>query len=102
MTIDTQTNIQDLKQWVCWRLEEHDGKPTKVPYSPLTDRRARSTSPETWESYSEAVKACKERGYDGVGFVFTESDPFCGVDLDGCRDPESGELEAWRKRSSMN
>lgn len=33
----------------------------------------------------------RERGYDG--FVFTASDPFCGVDLDRCTDP--GEIEPW-------
>src|SRR5918993_730204 len=94
MTENVQ-NIRDLKQWLCWRLEERDSKPTKIPYSPLTDRRASSTDPTTWVSYAEAVKACKVRGYDGIGFVFTEGDPFCGVDLDGCRNPESGELEGW-------
>ena len=94
MTENVQ-NIRDLKQWVCWRFEERDAKPTKIPYSPLTDSRASSTDPTTWASYAEAVKACKERGYDGIGFVFTEDDPFCGVDLDHCRDSESGELEGW-------
>jgi hypothetical protein len=39
--------IRDLKQWVCWRTEERDSKPTKVPYSPLTGRRADSTDSKT-------------------------------------------------------
>jgi putative DNA primase/helicase len=30
-----------------------------------------------------------------LGFVFTESDPFCGVDLDSCVDPETGEIASW-------
>jgi putative DNA primase/helicase len=29
--------------------------------------------------------------------VFSSGDPFCGVDLDGCRDPETGEMEHWAK-----
>ena len=72
-------NIRDLRQWLCWRIEERDGKPTKVPYSPLTGEKASSTDPETWASYSEAVEACREQGYGGIGFVFSKDDPFSVV-----------------------
>jgi putative DNA primase/helicase len=94
MIAETQ-NMRDLRQWLCWRTEERDGKPTKVPYSPLTGERASSTSPETWTGYEEAVSACKEHGYHGIGFVFTPDDDLCGVDLDGCLDPTTGEIEGW-------
>ena len=94
MIADTQ-NIRDLRQWVCWRSEERDGKLTKIPYSPLTGEKASSMNPETWASYPEAVKAYKERGYGGIGFVFTPEDDLCGVDLDGCLNPETGEIEGW-------
>src|SRR5215203_1275376 len=96
MVVETQ-NIRDLRQWLCWRTEERDGKPTKVPFSPLTGEKASTTDPETWADYSEAVKACKEHGCGGVGFVFTEDDPYGGVDLDKCREPESGEIEDWAR-----
>jgi putative DNA primase/helicase len=94
MITDTQ-NIRDLRQWLCWRIEERDGKPTKVPYSPLTGEKASSTDPKTWADYSEAVKAHKELGYHGIGFVFTPEDDLCGVDLDGCLDSQTGEIERW-------
>ncbi len=94
MITDTQ-NIRDLRQWLCWRTEKRDGKPTKVPYNPLTGFLASSTNPDTWAGYSEAVKACKEHSYGGIGFVFTPEDDLCGVDLDGCLDPETGEIEPW-------
>jgi len=94
MIADTQ-NIRDLRQWVCWRPEERDGTLTKIPYSPLTGEKASSTNPDTWANYSEAVKAYKERGYGGIGFVFTSEDDLCGVDLDGCLNPETGEIESW-------
>lgn len=83
------------RQWVCWRYEERDGKKTKVPYAPVTGRRASSRDPSTWGGYEEAVRAAKERGMSGVGFVFTAEDDLCGVDLDGCLDPETGEIERW-------
>jgi hypothetical protein len=94
MVADT-LNMRDLRQWLCWRSEERDGKPTKILYSPLTGHRASSPTPETWTGYQEAVKACKEHGYGGIGFVFTPEDDLCGVDLDGCLDLETGEIEPW-------
>src|SRR5687767_5404260 len=97
MTAAQTQSIRDLRQWVCWRSEERDGKTTKIPYSPITGRKARSTDSETWGSYPEAVRAGKERGYDGIGFVFTAADPFCGVDLDRCLDPKTGQVEPWAR-----
>lgn len=94
MVAATQS-MKDLRQWLVWRSEERDGKPTKIPYSPSTGSRASSTDPESWASYSEAVSICKEHGYGGIGFVFTAEDDLCGVDLDGCLDPETGEIESW-------
>jgi len=43
----------------------------------------------------EARKAARDGDLDGIGFVFTESDPFCGVDLDACVDPKTGEIASW-------
>src|SRR5215208_1775226 len=94
MTTETQ-NIRDLRQWLCWRIEEREGKPIKVPYSPLTGEKASTTDPQTWASYSEAVEAYGEHDYGGIGHVFSKDDPFCGVDLDGCLNPETGEIEGW-------
>src|SRR5215204_1800681 len=56
-------------------------------------RRADYTAPETWGGYDEAVTAYEEHSYDGIGFVFTPDDDLCGVDLDKCVDPETGEIE---------
>jgi RecA-family ATPase len=97
-------DIRDLRQWLCWRWEKRNGNWTKVPYSPATGERADSTVPETWTGYQEAVRACKEEGYDGIGFVFTSEDDLCGVDLDKCLDPETGEIEpwAWRFMKELN
>src|SRR5829696_5541347 len=92
-TLDTK----DLRQWLCWRIEERDGEPTKVPYGPRTGQRADSTAPETWGGYDEAVTAYEEHSYDGIGFVFTPDDDLCGVDLDKCVDPETGEIEPWAR-----
>src|SRR5215218_5561384 len=89
--------MKDLAQWINWRYEERDGKLTKVPICPRTGELAAVDRPETWGTYEEAVRASIEHGHDGVGFVFTEEDPYGGVDLDKCRDPESGEIEDWAR-----
>lgn len=82
-------------QWVNWCLEERDGELTKVPYTPGTMSRASSTDLMTWGTFREAVDALETKPgrYSGIGFVFCSGDPFVGIDLDNCRNPETGELE---------
>lgn len=72
-------------QFVVWRLEARPGstKPTKVPYSPIHGGKASSTNPADWGNYEQAL-ACQARTHaDGIGFVFTERDPFFFLDIDG-------------------
>jgi primase-polymerase (primpol)-like protein len=92
--------LTERPQWVCWRLEERDDKPTKVPYIPGTMRRASSTDLMTWRTFSEALAAYEagEPPYDGIGFMFSSADPFSGIDLDDCRDPETGAVEEWAQK----
>lgn len=80
-------DICRLNQWVVWR---YDGR-EKVPYSPTTGRKASVTDPSTWGSYEDAELL--RDGYWGVGFVFTEDDPYCGIDLDDCI--QDGEIQPW-------
>jgi putative DNA primase/helicase len=87
--------LRQRHQWVVWKLEERDGKPTKVPYIAGGSGKASSTDSLTWRSFEEAVQALETGRYSGIGFVFSSGDPFAGVDLDDCRDPETGELEEW-------
>lgn len=79
-------------QWINWALEQRDGKTTKVPYIPGSKVHAISTDRKTWRDFDEAAK---DRYGRGVGYVFAEDDPFTGVDLDHCRDPETGFVAEW-------
>jgi primase-polymerase (primpol)-like protein len=92
--------LTERPQWVCWRLEERDGNMTKVPYTPGTVRRASSIDLMTWRSFTETVGAYErsEPPYDGIGFVFCSADPYSGIDLDKCRDPETGVIEQWARK----
>lgn len=77
-------------QWVCWRHQ--DGK------KPPVDLRGKNfdwTDSTRWLPYANAIAAMQEHSYDGVGFVLTPDDPFSIIDLDGVRDPTTGEIEPW-------
>lgn len=76
-------------QFVVWRLEwnEERKKWDKIPYSPKGYKSA-STKPTDWGTYEDA-KAALDRSaghYVGIGFVFTERDPFWFLDVDGAYD----------------
>ena len=77
-----------LPQWVCWHLEPNPkgGKARKVPYNPMTGRRASSTDPKSWVSLEQAMAAQQQYHYKGLGFVFTAESGIVGVDIDHCVD----------------
>jgi len=86
--------LRSRNQWVCWKLEQRNARNTKVPYCPETGRKAQSDSPATWSSFEQAAIALSTQDYDGIGFVFSSNDPFCGIDLDKCIS-EVGEVQDW-------
>jgi putative DNA primase/helicase len=92
--------LTERPQWVCWRLEERDEKLTKVPYTPGTLRRASSTDLMTWSTFKDALAAYEaaEPPYSGIGFVFSSGDPYTGIDLDDCRNLETGAIAPWARR----
>jgi primase-polymerase (primpol)-like protein len=49
----------------------------------------------TWSAFEEVCDAYEAGTYDGIGFVLCSGDPFTGIDLDGCRNPKSGEIASW-------
>ncbi len=67
----------------------------KIPHIAGGVGKADTTDSLTWRTFEEAVQALESGRYDGVGFVFSSGDPFAGIDLDKCRDPETGEIEEW-------
>lgn len=93
--------LKDRDSWVCWRVETRDGDPTKVPVCPNTGSRASSTDDSTWSDFETALEAHTgdKIRTAGLGFMFSPTGPFVGVDLDKCRDPESGEFDEWAQET---
>lgn len=89
--------LRELPQWVCWRYAERNGKTTKLPINPrYSGRMARTNDPRTWSTFDHASQTLKANPkLDGIGFVFTADDSYVGIDLDDCRDPETGVVDPW-------
>ena len=85
--------LRERDQWVCWREEERDGKPTKIPVTPGAGGFASATESETWASFEAALDYSETEHADGIGFVFTDDDSIVGIDLDDCRDPETDDVD---------
>ena len=76
---------------VCKFIPQPDGKTKKIPLNPHNGHNAGATDPMIWLSADSARRVAGRMGENhGVGFVFTERDPFFFVDIDGCR--TQGEL----------
>lgn len=95
--------LKERRQWVCWKLTLAPTKDkwTKVPYIASTghhphdnrstrSRKASTTDPQTWATFDAAVTTMRARGFDGLGFVFAEDDPFVGIDFDHCYQDDDG------------
>jgi hypothetical protein len=101
------------RQWLVWwsvpgegrpvrlpngRLSEvlkAQAKPHKLPINPRTGGLAATTRPPTWSSAEDALAAVERWTLTGIGFVFTDADPYTGVDIDHCRNRETGQIAEW-------
>jgi predicted P-loop ATPase len=83
-------------RWVVWRWASSDGgRRTKIPYQSARPKiEAKANDPSTWGDYDTAAAAAIAGKADGIGFVLTDSE-FCALDIDDCRDPDTGEIHPW-------
>jgi hypothetical protein len=83
-------------RWVLWRwTTTANGGLTKVPYKgSAPNYKADTTSPRTWCDFKVAMRAYTKGLADGVGYVLTDG-AVAAVDIDDCRNAESGELHPW-------
>ena len=74
--------LKQWNQWIVWRPVERNGKATKMPISVINGTPASTTDPETWVSFERAAGYIAANHDFNLGFVFSESDPFIGIDFD--------------------
>lgn len=95
---DVPKILKSTPNWVSWRLVNKDGRDTKEPFVCGTDKHASSTDPSTWRSFDEAVASTAISSTEGIGFVIggeAVTQQLVGIDIDGCRNPETEELASW-------
>jgi hypothetical protein len=94
--------LRDRPQWVGYRrsVRPRRNKPDEIVKKPVNASAGiicDATDPAMWSSFDDAVAGARRHHLDGIGFCFSSDDPYCGVDLDHCRDPETGDVKTWAR-----
>jgi hypothetical protein len=85
----------EMRKLACWcyhkiEPDPQGGKPSRVPYT-LSGAHARSNTPTDWKPFPGGVP----NGFAGVSFGLTAANGIACIDLDHCRDKETGEIAEW-------
>jgi hypothetical protein len=102
--------IRNLHRWACWievPPEKPGGKPDKPPIDAGTSIPeqivyASSNNPETWTTYKGAYdywesNLRRQQPPSGLSFALCRRDGLVGIDLDDCRNSQTGEIEPWAR-----
>jgi DNA-binding transcriptional ArsR family regulator len=81
------TTLTAWPQWVA-------ADAAKVPRNPTTGANASPTDPRTWGTFAQAERFAARHGL-ARGFVLTREAGITCIDLDHCRDPETGTIAPW-------
>lgn len=95
--------MRPYPNWVVWKLQylPDEDRFGKIPFSPQTGKPADMNDPSTWGKLDEALDTLREGSHSGVGFVFSENDPFTGNDFDYCID-DTGRIAPWAMSAIMS
>src|SRR4028118_615996 len=82
--------LAERKQWAVGMARLDDkGKLQKWPINPADGRRLNWSNVNYRMTLEQALRA----GWDVLFFILTEADPYAMIDLDGVRDPETGNID---------
>jgi hypothetical protein len=87
--------LKDKGHWVGWRYQQKQEEWTKVPVCCTTGSPGKVNDPQTWCEFETAFACHQKKDLSGIGFVLTLDEGLCGIDLDHCRDPETGMVKLW-------
>ena len=84
--------IKQTRRWIGYKIENRDGRDTKVPYNAISGDKARSNDPTTWTTFRVALLGSIKYGFNGIGFMLGEDKNngtrYFGVDLDNHELPD--------------
>ncbi len=98
-------DLKAIPRWVLWRWSGG----TKIPTRPNSMDAVSAHDPVHWMTFDAALEAlCRTKpgwraisGHGGgLGFMPSTDDDVVFVDLDGCRDPATGEIARWAQEAS--
>ena len=87
--------LKQQERWVNWHWTRKGRKYDKPPCTP-TGSNASVLKPSTWSTFSVALSASQKK-LDGIGFVMDGTGDLIGLDIDNCRDPETGDISDFAK-----
>jgi primase-polymerase (primpol)-like protein len=84
-------------QWCVWQWErDGKGRWQKPPFmARCPDRHASSSNPETWTDFATALGTLQADRAEGLTYMLTKEEPLAAIDVDHCRERESGNLDEW-------
>lgn len=80
-------------QWLCYQAVQNNGRVTKPPHSARTGAQCDAHAPANWHTFAKACEGVQRFGFSGIGFM--PGDGIVALDLDKCRDRETGVLDRW-------
>lgn len=85
--------LKALERWFVWKAVPNGDRVDKVPHNHRTGHPCNAHDPVMWSSFKDIIDAHARGCWSGIGVLPGEG--VLGVDLDKCRDPETGAVESW-------
>jgi hypothetical protein len=88
-----------IRQWMGTRVRRFKNNPEKLEKPPhsvvggvVSEFPVSKTDPRNWATFEDAALALSRGAVDAIGIVLMDSDPFYGIDGDGCINRDTGEI----------
>lgn len=89
-------SLLNSRRWVCYRLEERNGRVNKPPESPNSGEKIGCNNPASWATFDQAVAYCESHHLAGIG-IMLNNDGLCAIDIDDCID-SAGNMTSYARR----
>lgn len=73
-------NLKENAMWCCWKYKTVNGRKTKIPVNPITNKFAKVNNNSDFIPFNEVVKYADK--YDGLGIKVSNN--LVAIDIDDC------------------